>query len=271
MTFPIFAALTVLAANPSFQDVAKKFKPAPLPLSSKDVAVPKTGLTPEEISALGFMKSTSPQLAQLRKWKATPDQDETLTVWPVASIARPGLTLLLVRFDQEMPMSSDAALFLLSYGPQGALIDGVGFAGTMSSEAGGAEDVGRLTADGALTRSGTLSVPMMEEGLPEKLVITSEHPVKLTASGKFEVAEERFTTRDGAFIDRKSKEELRIFGEKAFYRGNDTKPFQALTREGDAVRFKKGGKPYGLTWDARNALINCKNPDGSVQVFTREW
>ncbi len=266
----VFAS-SALAAKPGFQDVVKKFKPATLPWSSKDVAVPKTGLLPEEIAALGFAKSTTSELKELRQWKAKPDEDETLTIWPIAQVARPGVTVLVVRFDQALPMSSTATTFLLTYGPKGELLDGLRFGATTSSEAGGGDDVATLAESGAITRSSTAKIPMMEEGLPEQLVVNSEAPAKLTASGKFEVSPEIFTTKDGAFIDRKSKEELRVFGEKVFYRANDTKPFQALLRDGDAVRFKKGGPPYLLSWDERMISVNCKNPGGSVQRFTREW
>jgi hypothetical protein len=160
---------------------------------------------------------------------------------------------------------------LLSYGPKGELLDGVSFASTVSTEAGSQEGSGTVTTEGSVGRRLIRTIPMMEEGLPSELKVISEHAAKLTASGRFEVGAEVFTTRDGAFIDRKSKEEMRVFGEKVFYRANDSKPFQALLREGDAVRFKPGGKQYVLSWDDRRKIVNCTNPDGSIQAFTREW
>lgn len=261
-------ASVALAGKPSFSDVVKKFKPATLPLSTKDVPVPKTGLLPEEVAMLGFTRSPSKALATLRQWKAQPDEGETHTLWPVATFTQGEVTALLVRFDQSFPMGSASSSFVLTYSGKGELIDGCLVASSAGTEAGGGEEQATIAADGSITRTSRQEIPMHEEGLPEALITTAETKAKLLPGGKCEVQPATFTTKDGAFIDRTSKEELRVFGERVFYRGNETKPFQPLLREGDAVRFKKGGKPYALAWDERRAVLSCKNPDGTTQRFT---
>ncbi|MFO0598618.1 MAG: hypothetical protein U0228_25145 [Myxococcaceae bacterium] len=263
--------LLVLAAGPWFPKVVEKFKPISLPFDAKNVAVPKTGLTNFEIEQLGVAKSTSKELEVLRNWKPEPEEGETNTLWPVGAFKRGEVQVLVVRLDQEMPMGSISDSFALTYDPTGKLLDGFHLASNTSTEAGGYTFTSKLEANFTFTGSGELRVPMMEEGLPGELVVQSTVKGTLLPSGKVQ-REERFSTKDGAFTDPKSKEELRVFGARVFYRGTDAdKPFQELQVEGDTVRFKKGGKPYQLSWSDTRDAVSCKNPDGTVQRFERTW
>lgn len=267
----VLLVATTAFAKPSFDDLIKKFKPATLPLNSKDLAPNKTKLTAAEVALLGVTKVSSPELEMFKAWTTKPGEGESVSVSPLVAIPRTGHTVLVVRLEHELPMSSFSGTCLLTYGPKGELLDGLRFSSSTSSEAGGVEELSALTSEGSVGRKTVSKIPMMEEGLPAELVTVSEQPAKLTAAGRFQTGSPVFTTRDGAFIDRKTREELRVFGEKVFYRANDTKPFQALLREGDAVRFKPNGKQYVLSWDEKRKNLVCTNPDGSVQTFVREW
>ena len=179
-------------------------------------------------------------------------------------------TLVVVRLDEEAAMMSVSYTFILVRDAKGAWVDGVELASTVSSEAGGVTETGTLTEGGALNRITESRIPMHEEGLPTELVVRSEAKGALTESGKFEL-KRRFTTTDGAFLDGKTKEELRVFGDDVFYRGNESKPFQKLLRQKNDVRFKAGGKPYALSWSPTNEELFSRGPDGKVQTFVREW
>ena len=267
----ILLATTAPAAKPTFQDVLKKFPITTLPLTIKDSAELKTRLTAAEADALNFLKDTSPQLSNLRSWKKKPDPEETKTLFPIASIQRTGYQLLVLRYDHDLPMMSGKETFLLSYSDKGELRGGLTFHLEFSSEAGGATELSTLDQAGVISRLIKVTTPMMEEGLPPELVVTSEQRAKLTSTGSLEVMAPAWSTRTGSFIDRKSKEELRVFTKRVFYRANDSKPFQELEGDGNTMRFKNSPKPYVLTWDDRRSAISCQNPDGTVQLFTREW
>jgi hypothetical protein len=58
----LLLSTAAFAGKPTFEDVVKKFKPATLPLSSKDLGVPKAALSVAEIGLLGFSKSGSKEL-----------------------------------------------------------------------------------------------------------------------------------------------------------------------------------------------------------------
>lgn len=264
-------ASTALAAKPTFQDVLKKFPVTTLPLTLKDAAEQKTKLTAADVDALGFLQDSSPQLAALRAWKKKPDQGQKKALRPIASVQRTGYQLLLLRYDDELPMRSGKETFLLSYSARGELRGGLTFHQELSSEAGGATELSTLDQAGVISRLIKVTMPMHEEGLPEELVVTSEQRAKLTSTGALEVMAPAWSTRTGSFIDRKSKEELRVFAKRVFYRANDTRPFQELEGDGNTMRFKGSPQPWVLTWDDRRSAISCQNPDGSVQLFTREW
>jgi hypothetical protein len=267
----LLLATTALGAKPTFQDVLKKFPASTLPITIKDLEKRATKLTSAEADALGFLKDDSPQLATLRAWKKKPSEGEKKWLAPISSVQRNGHRLLLLRSDREFPMGSSHETFLLSYSDTGELLGGLAFHLELSTEAGGATNTSTLDQAGVISRLIKATTPMHEEGLPEELVVTSEQRAKLTSTGTLEVMAPAWSTRTGAYLDRKSREELRVFDKRVFYRANDTKPFQELEGDGNTVRFKGSPKPYVLTWNDRRSAISCQNPDGKVQLFDREW
>ena len=267
----LLLASTALAAKPTFLDVLKKFPIVTLPITIKEASDPKVKLTPADVTALGFLKDNSTGLSDLRRWKEKPSQDGKKSLCPIAAIARTGYQVLLVQYDADEPMMSTHQTFLLAYSEKGELLGGTAFHVSSSSEAGGETNVSTLDQAGVISRLIKFKYPMMEEGLPEELVVTSEQRAKLTAAGTLEVMAPAYSTRTGSYIDRKSKEELRVFDKRVFYRANESKPFQELQGDGNTMRFKGSPSPYILTWNERRSAISCQNPDGAVQLFTREW
>lgn len=242
--------------------------PLSLPLDSTKFSAGGAPATVEELEALKLDTIPGIEGAPLRELKLPLEEGSVVRV---LGMARSGaFTLHLVRLDEEAAMMSVSMLFVLVKNAKGAWVGSALLGASSSSEAGGAEEKGTLTADGTLTRRKVLRVPMHEDQLPTELVSTSEARGRLGADGRITVTE-AFVSRDGSFIDEKSKEELRVFGEKVFYRSNETKPFQLLLREKDDVRFKAGAKPYKLTWSDDLRSIACTGPDGKPQRFTREW
>ena len=270
----LFATLvlaTAVTAKPTFQDVLKKFPATTLPLTIKTAAELKTRLTSADADALGFLKDTSTQLGGLREWKKKPQEGQTRALWPIARVQRTGYQLLFIRYDDDQQLSSSKETFLLSYNDKSELQAGLIFHLEVASEAGASTDVSTLDQAGVISRLSKWKYPMQEEGLPEELVVTSEQRAKLTSTGALEVMSAAWSTRTGSYIDRKSKEELRVFDKRVFYRANDSKPFQELEGDGSTVRFKGSPKPYLLTWNDRRSAISCENPGGAVQLFEREW
>lgn len=278
MMLSLGATVTVLlvTAKPTFEAVLKKFPTATLPFTIKDcpelTAKSASKLTIADAEALGFLNDESELLRPLRAWKRKPAGEEKKTLWPIARIERPSnQQLLLLRYDDETPMMQGKETFLLSYGANGELLGGLTFHQEFSGEAGETTNLSTVDQMGVISRLVTVKRPMHEEGLPEELVVTSEHRAKLTAKGTLEVAETSFSTRSGAYLDLQTKEELRIFGKSIFYRGNESKPFQALEGDGKSVRFKGSPAVYVLTWNDVKSAISCQNPKGEVQLFTRQW
>ncbi len=262
-------------AKPTFQDVHKKFPAATLPITIKAADELKIELNAADANALGFLKDTSPGLSALRDCKKKGDKELekefTRALWAVATVQRTGHELLLLRCDFTGPMMSTRETFLLAYNDKGELLGGITFNLLISGEGGEASEVSTLDQAGVVSRLTKWKYPMMEEGLPEELKVTSEQRAKLTSRGAIEVMPAAWSTRSGSYIDRKSKEELRVFDKRVFYRANDTKPFQELEGDGNTMRFKGSPKPYLLTWNDRRSAISCENPDGAVQLFDREW
>lgn len=260
---------TFAAAAPRASDVAKRFPPLSLPASFSDAKALTVKLSAADVEALGFLKQPAVPDG-LKRWTATPDEGETQTLWAVG-LAKVGTSLLLVvRFDDSLPMSDSKETFALALTGEtvkgGALVHAA-----VSSEAGGATMTSTLGADGAISRAVRTEIPVHEEGLPEAMVVTLDESQKLRADGTWEASSSSATTQRGKFVDAKSKEELWIFDGAVFYRGNESKPFQKLDFDGKAVRFKGSKTPYSLTWDATKKSIACVDPKGKAQTFTREW
>ncbi len=267
----LLLATTALAKKPTFEDVLKKFPVSTLPVTIKAPAELKSKLTPADLEALGLLKDTSPQLATLRAAKTRAGEGETKALWAVATIQRTGYRLLLLRSDVEMPMANGKETFLLSFDDKHALLGALSFHLDSASEAGTETDLSTLDQSGVISRLIKITLPMHEEGLPGDLKITSEQRAKLTSAGVLEVMPPAFSTRSGAYLDPKSKEELRVFDKRVFYRANASTPFQELEGDGNTMRFKGAPRPYLLTWNDRRSAISCETPDGRVQLFTRQW
>lgn len=266
----LLLATTAFGARPTFQDVLKKFPGSTLPFTVKDSSAVKEKLTSADADTLGFLKDSSPQLATLRGWKRK-DAEVTKALRPIAIVQRTGYQLVFLRYDAEFQRGASSETFLLSYSDKGELLGGLTFHLAFAGEAGAATNTSTLDQAGVISRLIRASTPMHEEGLPEELVVTSEQRAKLTSTGTFEVMAPAWSTRTGAYLDHKSKEELRVFDKRVFYRGNDTRPFQELEGDGNTVRFKGSPKPWILTWNDRRSAISCQNPDGNVQLFERVW
>ena len=267
----LLLATTALAKKPTFESVLKKFPVVTLPLTLKESTEQKTRLTSADLEALGVMKDTTAALAGLRAAKTPAGLDEKKSLWAVATIQRTGYRLMLVRADVDQPMANGKTTFLLSFDDKNTLLGGLLFHQDTESEAGKQTNVSTLDQAGVLSRLIKTLIPMHEEGLPEELKITSEQRAKVTSTGAFEVMAAAYSSRSGSYLDHKSKEELRVFDKRVFYRANDTKPFQELEGDGNTLRFKGSPRPYILTWNDRRSDISCENPDGAVQLFTREW
>ncbi|MFT3711080.1 MAG: hypothetical protein QM817_25920 [Archangium sp.] len=266
-------ALSVAAA-PNFASVAKKFPPLTLPLDSKALVAPKTTLSAAELKVLALEKHGGGELAELLRWAEPPEKElgAKNALRAIGSVQRGDTMLLVISVEYEGPaVASLFQTYLVAYSSKGEFLDALRFSTTMSSEAAAVEERSTFNAEGGLGRRATTHVPMMEEGLPEQLTVVSDQVGKLTSKGTFELAVLDFRTRDGAFVEEKTKEELRVFGDEVYYRANESKPFQKLFREGDTVRFKQYGQTYSLSWDQRRANLKCINPDGSVQTFARKW
>jgi hypothetical protein len=261
------------AAGPPFSEVVKRVKPLALPLSSTALEAPKGALTAADLKALGLAKNERGELAEFARWLKPPERGsgEKSAARVVGAIARATHTVLVVSVEYEGPAAKVLQTYLVSYSPQGELLDALRFSTALSSEAGETDEVSTLTAEGGLGRRKTMKIPMMEAGLPEQLTVVSDQVGKLTARGTFELAPLDYRTRDGAFVDPKTKEELRVFGADVFYRGNESKPFRFLLREGDTVRFKPGGDAYALSWNEKRTVVRCNAADGSTQAFERTW
>ena len=70
-------------------------------LTIKDPIEVKPKLTPADADALGFLKDTSPQLANLRAWKKKVGDGETKALRPIAAIQRVGYRRVFLRYDSE--------------------------------------------------------------------------------------------------------------------------------------------------------------------------
>ena len=267
----LLLATTALAKKPTFDEVLKKFPVSTLPLTIKEATAQKIKLTAADLEALGVLKDTSTSLADLRAAKTPAGLDETKALWAIATIQRTGYRLVLIRSDFEQQMANGKQTFLLSFDDKNTLLGGLSFHAEHESEAGSQTNLSTLDRAGVISRLIKTTTPMQEEGLPEELKITSEQRAKLTSTGALEVMPAAFSTRSGSYLDRKSKEVLRVFDKRVFYRANGAKPFQELEGDGNTVRFKGSPKPYILTWNDRRSDISAQNPDGTVQLFTREY
>lgn len=267
----VVVGTSVHAAPATWESVKAHFPPITLPLTSKSLPADGPALTPKEVLALGVKKSTSVELETLRHYTTTPEPGEKHQIVPLGSLVRDSGVVLVLRYDVSFGVGNASYVVLLSMDPKGVLLDGYQFCAAVETEAGLQQDVSTFTAAGTLGRRKVITIPMHEEGLPETVVIVAEDSARLTRNGTFEATPEAFATRDGAFVDPKTHEELRAVGPDIFYRANETKPFQKLEREGDTVRFKPGGKSYQLSWDEARKVLSCLNPDGSLQRFPRTW
>lgn len=114
------------------------------------------------------------------------------------------------------------------------------------------------------------TIPVLVEKLPETMVteFVEEQRFRETT---WEPTTSRATTTTGLFRDPKSTEELFVFGDQIFYRGNPSKPVQSLAFDGKAVRFANSKVPYTLTWDDTKRSIACTDPKGKAQSFQGVW
>ena len=276
MIFSLVVAVAVLGAKPTFEEVVKKFPAAKLPMTIDELPTLKLELTADDIEVLGFLKDKSATLKGLRDWKEPPFSGDAVApgskhLRPIAAIQRADALMLVVRYEHLEDMFQTYWTFALSYDARGTLLGGGLLHAFNTGEAGAEENVSTLDEAGALSKSITAKIPLYDEAAGDELIVTSEQRGKLTSTGSLEVAPPKWSTRNGLFIDRKSKEELLAIDTKVFYRANNLKPLQQLEGDGKTMRFKNSPKPYVLTWNDRKSEVSCKNPDGRVQVFTREW
>jgi hypothetical protein len=263
-------AMNSVAAKPTFQSALQKFPPAILPITIKERTEQKAKLTLAEAEALGIFRDASPQLAFLREAKLKSAANEKRVLRPLALIPRTGYQLLLLAHDFEGGLFVDRRVFLLSYDEKGVLLGGVLFHRDSGSSEGSESNVSTLDQIGVVSRLITEKHAISGNGMDEPLIVVAEDRAKLTSSGAFEVMPRAWKNRKGRYIDRKTNEEL-IVDKGVLYRANKDQPLQQLEGEGNTFRFKGAAKPYVFTWNDRRSDISCENPDGAVQVFSREW
>lgn len=250
-------AAPAVGATP-FESLLKKFPAASLPFTIEKTAETKARLTSSDVETLGFMRDGSSSLSSLREWKA-----RKKSLWPTASIQRGASVVLALRCDQGARKET----YLLSYSNEGRLQGGLLF---HLEEPSGVTNISSLNQAGVISRVTKNTWPMQEHGLPPELVVTAEHRAKLTSTGMLESMPPSYWTRSGVFVDRMSKEELRVFAKRVFYRSREGEAFQELEGDGNTMRSKGSPNPYIFTWDDRRSAISCQNPAGKVQVFVRE-
>lgn len=252
----VLVAVPAAKATP-FESLVKKFPAASLPFTIDKTAQTKTKLSPADVETLGFMKDGSSSLSSLREWKSGKK-----SLWPTASIQRGDSVVLALRCDQGERKET----YLLSYSKAGQLQGGLLF----HLEEPSGSNISSLNQAGVISRVTKNTWPMHDDGLPPEMVVTAEHRAKLTSTGSLEAMPPSYWTRSGIFVDHASKEELRVFTKRVFYRPRKGEPFQEMEGDGNTMRTKSSPNPYIFTWDDRRSAISCQNPAGKVQVFVRE-
>lgn len=252
----LLCAPLALAGKPTFQSVLAKFPPATLPLTLEAPGQQTLKLTTAEAAALGISKD-NPVAGLPGK-----------SLRPIARIQRKSYQVLLVASELD---KTTQQTFLLTYGEKGTLLGGALFHRSVHSEKTAESNLSTLDQAGVVSRLIKEKHPLHDEGLPGEFVVTSEQRAKLTSTGALEVMAPAWSTRTGSYLDHATKEELRVFDKRVFYRPNVTTPFQELEGDGNTMRLKGAQTPYLLTWNDRRSAISAQNPSGAVQLFTREW
>ncbi len=276
MVIALLVATAVLGAKPTLRDVMKKFPAQTLPITIKELTDPSVKLTAAEVEPLGFLQDTSESLSGLRDWKKKSAPDVKKVLWPIAAIQRTNYQVLLLRYDEVGKASSTRSTYLLVYGDAG-LRGGMLFHVAESGEA-IETNVSTLDQAGVVSRLITAKHPLREpvsapDGgvVPTEFVVTAEQRAKLTSTGVLEVMPRAWSRRNGLYVDRKSNEEFLALDKRVFYRAEKSKPSEELEGDGNTMRLKGSTKSWVLTWNDRRSEISVQNPEGLVQVFTREW
>jgi hypothetical protein len=208
------------------------------------------------------------------RWKPS-SEDVKVELHAGATVPWPGATWLLLYKNDELPMGTSETAWLVALGEGGAVLEAKAVAEWSNSEAGEVREKVTLAADGTFTVERAVK-PALQD-LEEEMAVIATSKGR-AAKGHVTVEPFVFASNEGRFIDEKSKEQLSLMKSgKVWYQANGDKPPQELVVDGDpkapqlSVTFKKGKKPYRLSFDEVRGKLTCKNPDGSVQTFVRAW
>ncbi len=269
--------LVVLAgtvgATPKRAEVMKKFPVVTLPFTGNEKVSNPVALSPKEIEALGFLTfaGTPKELAEWRPTSATNDPTSLETTHQLVGIGQAKIgdvTVLLVHHVTSFPAGTNFTVTALAYDKEtltGAAEVNPQFVAEIGEQRCGCT----LAVDGTITRNVKLAMPMMIAGLPETM--TPERSEEQRFDGQTWGPTSSRATNTGIFRDPKSKEELFVFANEIYYRGNEQKPVQRLAYDGKAVRFGTSKTAYVLQWDDAKRTITCTDPKGKAQTFVREW
>lgn len=272
----LYSTLAIAFAFTSFAAPSAKvlgaFPVLPLPTTldaTTPPTPPKTRLTSADAAALELVGKDG--LAErLRAATDAPAGDVAESLVPLGRFTIGTRTVLLVRLLSASQLGDGQDTVALVFGPHG-LSDLAVVNSSSDGEVGTITGATAVSAAGVFTHSGTSEIVVHEEGLPGVMRVKRTETLSVMGDGRLKRGPPSFEGRSGKFVDPRSKEELWVFEGQIFYRGNESKPFQALVVEPDAVRFKKSGARYALAWRSSNGELLCTDPKGTAQTFVREW
>jgi hypothetical protein len=175
-----------------------------------------------------------------------------------------GATWRIFYVTEEYPMSTTETARLVRGD------EGVDLGSWVSSEAGSSNDVITIGADGRIEVKNVSEPQLHDLGEGDTLVVKSTRSGALLPTPKLEPT--KYESAVGRFNDKKSGELLTVLTNAVWYQGKIDKPPQKLEGKLPTVWFKtKPKEKYVITPGEGNRTLSCKNPDGSVQTFVREW
>jgi hypothetical protein len=277
-SFSALAAVLLLAAKPSFDDVAKKFPLASLPIDLTTAPHPDP-VAPNVVAPRGFDpadagRGSSPVKLSAADVKALGlENDDLLAAWKKekkslfahARIQRTGHQLLLVRL--ELPPKQETYLF--SFGERGVYLGGIVLHAQSTAPGVVATGASTITAAGAIARVVKVVREQNEAPLPGEFIVTSEQRGKVTSKGSFELMPPFWTSRTGSY--RAGDDELRVFDKRVFRKRKGADTFVEMIGDGTNMRMPDELKTWRLIWNERRSEISALSPDGDQVMFTRAW
>ncbi|MBS1150626.1 MAG: hypothetical protein H6Q89_2324 [Myxococcaceae bacterium] len=299
MNFAALLLASTLAASPAF---LAKFPTLKLPLGVDDRLKPAAALGARDaipnllepisqspasntdgLSGLRALWIPAAQ-AQTRALLGARDAgSETLAFSAIGKVVREDSLVLLVREARSSDLTAETNVYLLTFTPAGAFVDGTRLAGAgVANEAMSSRIEARLLADGTFSRSSQFVLATHDlEGAPDDMTIRSESKGRIGAGGKVDPGERHYLGWSGVFVDAASKEVLHIYDAQGvvsvFYQSGPGKPPQRLKVQDHGkngallVHFAKSPKGHVLSLEEGGEQLYCANPDGKQQTFVRGW